>query len=103
MSITNALANVAVKDLRSTAQWYEKLFGRPPDSMPMSELTERKFEEGGWLQVYQSQERAGTISVTLAVSDFEQQIDVLKKSRINTGAPTASLSRRLLTVSGAIM
>jgi len=103
MSITNALAGVAVKDLRSTAQWYEKSFGRPADSLPMSELAEWKFEEGGWLKGYQSQERAGTGSVTLAVSDLQQQIAMLKKSGINTGAPTASLSRRLLTVSGAIM
>ncbi len=86
MSITNALASVAVKDLRSTSQWYENLFGRPADSTPMSELAEWEFEEGGWLQVYQNPERAGTGSVTLAVSDLEQQIAVLKKSGIEAGA-----------------
>ena len=41
MSISNAIASVAVKDLKSASQWYERLFGRPPDSRPMPELAER--------------------------------------------------------------
>jgi hypothetical protein len=49
----NALASVAVKDLSSATDWYERLFGRPADSSPMSELREWKFPRDGWLQVYQ--------------------------------------------------
>jgi predicted enzyme related to lactoylglutathione lyase len=98
MSITNALASVAVKDLRSTLQWYEKLFGRPADSTGMSELAEWEFEEGGWLQVYQNPERAGAGSVTLAVSDLDQQIAALKKSGINAGAPMKSAKVKVVMI-----
>lgn len=88
MSIRNALASVAVRDLQSTVQWYEKLFGRPADSRPMSEVAEWKFEGGGWLQVYQNLDRAGTGSVTLAVRDLDEQIADLRRSGIEPGAPT---------------
>ena len=37
MSITNALASVAVKDLSSATKGYERLFGRPA-SRPMPEV-----------------------------------------------------------------
>jgi hypothetical protein len=53
MSIKNALASLAVTDVNSAVQWYEKVLGKPPDSKPMPEVVEWKFERGGWLQVYQ--------------------------------------------------
>jgi predicted enzyme related to lactoylglutathione lyase len=87
MSITNALASVAVKDLQTTLPWYEKLFGRSADSRPMSEVAEWKFAGGGWLQVYQNPARAGAGSVTLAVNNLGEQIADLKKSGIDAGAP----------------
>jgi hypothetical protein len=59
MPIRNAIASVAVKNVRAASQWYERLFGRPADSKPMPEVAEWKFERGGWLQVYQLPERAG--------------------------------------------
>jgi hypothetical protein len=40
MSIKNAIASVAVKDLGAAVQWYETLFGRPADSRPMAEVAE---------------------------------------------------------------
>lgn len=54
MSIDNAIASVAVKELRSAVPWYEALLGRAPDSTPMPEVAEWKFPRGGWLQVYHS-------------------------------------------------
>ena len=74
MSIENAIASVAVKNLKSAAAWYERLLGRPADSTPMPEVAEWKFPRGGWLQVYQLPERAGHCSFTLAVSDIEEII-----------------------------
>ena len=90
MSIKNALASVAVNDLQSAALWYERLFGRPADSRPMPEVAEWKFDGGGWLQVYQNRDRAGTGSVTLAVSDLDEQIADLRKSGIEPGTPMHS-------------
>ena len=41
MSIDNALASVAVKNLKVAVAWYEQLMGRPADSTPMPEVAER--------------------------------------------------------------
>ena len=49
MSIDNIVASVAVKDLDSALTWYKNVLGRPPDSTPMPEVVEWKFERGGWL------------------------------------------------------
>ena len=87
MSISNALASLAVRDLPSTVQWYEKVIGRPADSRPMPEVAEWKFEGGGWLQVYQNRDRAGMGSVTLAVSDLDEQVVDLRNAGIEPGAP----------------
>ena len=98
MSIRNAIASVAVNNLNSASQWYERLFGRPANSKPMSEVAEWKFERGGWLQVYQLPERAGKGSVTLAVSNLEQQIGDQKRCGIETGQPQQSAKARVLII-----
>jgi predicted enzyme related to lactoylglutathione lyase len=83
MSIENAIASVAVKDLKSALAWYEGLLGRVADSTPMSEMAEWKFPRGGWLQVYQLPERAGSGSCTLAVSDIEELVAHVQKLGID--------------------
>jgi hypothetical protein len=72
MSIDNAIASVAVKDLKAAIAWYTRLFQRPPDTTPMPEVAEWKFSRGGWLQVYQAPDRAGRGSVTLAVTGLDE-------------------------------
>lgn len=83
MSIDNAIASVAVKDLRSAVPWYGALLGRVPDSTPMAEVAEWKFARGGWLQVYQLPERAGSGSFTLAVSNMEEVVANVEKLGID--------------------
>jgi hypothetical protein len=85
MSITNALASVAVKDLSSAVKWYETLFGRPPDSRKEFSVAEWKFERGGWLQVYENVERAGYGTFTLVVSSLDEQIADLKTCGLDAG------------------
>ena len=89
MPIRNALASVAVKNLNSASAWYEKLFGRPADARPMPQVAEWKFEQGGWLQVYQLPERAGSGSFTLAVSSVKEQIARLETFGIDTRTRTS--------------
>jgi hypothetical protein len=98
MAITNALASLAVKDLRVSEPWYEKLFGRPADSRPMGEVVEWKFEGGGWLQVYEGPERAGHGSCTLAVTSLEEQIAALRGLGIGTGEPSISPQVKVIMV-----
>jgi len=84
MTITNALASVAVRDLAAAVRWYERVLGKPPDSRPMAEVAEWKFDRGGWLQVYQLPERAGNGSLTLAVNSLDEQLQHLDGLGIDT-------------------
>jgi hypothetical protein len=85
MEINNALASVPVKDLDVARPWYEKLFGRAPDSTPMPVLAEWKFAGGGCLQVYHAPDRSGGGSCTLAVRDINTAVDGLKRLGIDPG------------------
>src|SRR5688572_6128183 len=96
MKIENAIASVAVKDLKAASVWYEELFGRAADSTPMPEVAEWKFQRGGWLQVYQLPERAGAGSCTLAVSDIAAVITHLQSLGLDTSQ--ASSGARVKTV-----
>jgi predicted enzyme related to lactoylglutathione lyase len=97
MSIKNALASVPVNDLSSAVQWYERLFGRLPDSR-QSELAEWKFEMGGWLQVYQCAERAGFGSFSLIVSSLDEQKLVIKKCGLDAGKQIISDKAKVVMI-----
>lgn len=84
MAILNALASVAVKDMNVSVKWYETVFSRPADSRPAPQLAEWKFANGGWLQVYQLPERAGSGSFTLAVHNIDEQIAHLDSLGVDT-------------------
>jgi hypothetical protein len=87
MTITNAIASVAVSDLSKSAKWYEQLFGRAADATPTPELAEWKFERGGGLQVYQLKARAGSGSVSLVISSLQSQMEDLRNIGIDPGPP----------------
>jgi predicted enzyme related to lactoylglutathione lyase len=77
MGITNALAGIAVEDIGVAMAYYERLFGRPADARPMSEVAEWKFPTGGWVQVFTDADRAGASSVTLIVQDLGEVLEDL--------------------------
>src|SRR3954447_26353790 len=70
MAITNALASVAVRDLETSAKWYEKFLGS--GNQPMPEVVEWQLERGGGLQVYRAPDRGGQSSCTLVVTDIDE-------------------------------
>jgi predicted enzyme related to lactoylglutathione lyase len=90
MSIHNALAGVAVSNLQVSILWYEKLLGRPADSRPMPEVAEWHFARGGWLQVFHDAGRAGSSTVTLAVSDIRGELEQMGQEGITAGRKTTS-------------
>src|SRR4051794_2805052 len=98
MSIDNAIASIAVKDVRSAVKWYEALLRRPADSTPMSEVAEWKFARGGWLQVYQLPQRAGNGSVTLAVTDIDEVTAHVEKLGIDATQRTSSAKVKTLMI-----
>ena len=98
MKIENANASLAVKDLKAASTWYEKLFGRPANSTPMPEVAEWKFDRGGWLQVYQLPERAGTGSCTLAVNDIADVKAHLESLGIDTSHATSGAKVKTIMI-----
>jgi predicted enzyme related to lactoylglutathione lyase len=90
MSINNALAGIPVRDISAAIIWYEKLLGRRPDSRPMASVAEWRFPSGGWIQLFQAPARAGTSSVTLAVSNLDEAAVDLKRKGIALGEPADS-------------
>jgi len=89
MAINNVLASVAVTDLESAVAWYGRLLEHGPESRPMPELAEWRFERGGWLQVYRLPERAGAGSFTLTVSDLDAEVRRIAALGIDVGQRTS--------------
>ena len=73
MTITNALAGIAVEDIVDAIDFYERLFGRPPDARPMADVAEWKTTGGGWIHVFTDADRAGASSLTLIVDDIAEE------------------------------
>ncbi len=73
MTIDNALAGVAVRDIQEAATWYEQLMGQP-GKQPMSNLREWSLPRGGVLQVFEDPTRAGSSSVTLSVRAIDDHV-----------------------------
>jgi hypothetical protein len=78
MTITNALASLAVRDLTVSSGWYEKILGQ--GNHPMPEVIEWNLQQGGGLQIYALPERAGHGSCTLIVSDIDETAERLRST-----------------------
>ena len=78
MTITNALAGIAVDNLGQALPWYELLFGRPADSRPLGDVAEWKLPTDGWIQVTTDADRAGASTLTLIVDDLAGELQRLK-------------------------
>jgi predicted enzyme related to lactoylglutathione lyase len=74
LTITNALAGIAVDDLIEALDFYERLFGRAPDARPISDVAEWKLPGGGWVQLTADADRAGAGLLTLIVDDLAEEL-----------------------------
>ena len=89
MSVENALAGVAVKNLQSASKWYEQLIGQP-GKQPMKEVVEWSLPTGGVLQVFEDSKRAGSSSVTFSVTGIDHHVEQLSERGIEIGNRTSS-------------
>ena len=97
MSIVNVLAGIPVRDIRNAIAWYGTLLGRAPDSQPMPNLAEWRFEDGGWLQVFLDAERSGRGSVTFADDDLVARHDALVRRGSASPVQEADKTRLIVT------
>jgi glyoxylase I family protein len=85
MSIEHVLAVVPVTDLDRSRRWYEKLFGRAADNNPMPSLVEWQVVPGGWVQVFDDDQRARSTTVNVAVRDLDAHIEDLRRRGLEPG------------------
>lgn len=75
MSIDHVLAVVPVADFDAAHAWYEQLFGRAADNLPMEgQLVEWRVTETRWVQVSRDTGRAGSGLLNFAVADLEDHL-----------------------------
>ena len=100
MTIEHVLAVVPVADFDAAHAWYERLFGRPADNLPMAgQLVEWRVTETGWVQVTLDADRAGSGLLNFAVDDLDRDIADLVRRGLAPGAiETVSKGVRLCTI-----
>lgn len=87
MPIDQLLAVVPVADFDAAHEWYERLFGRPADNLPMEgRLVEWRVTGNGWVQVTADAGRAGSALLNFAVDDLARHIASLAGRGLVSGA-----------------
>jgi hypothetical protein len=90
MSILNAVASVAVNDMNAALQWYEKVLGRHPIRGRCQKSPSGNSNEADGYRSQAPCARAGSGSVTLAVSSIDDQLAQLNTLGIDTGEGASS-------------
>ena len=86
MSIDHVFAVVPVADFEAAHAWYERLFGRPADNLPMEGLLEWRVTDSGWVQVTLDADRAGSALLNFAVDDLDQHVAEVSGRGLAPGA-----------------
>ena len=86
MSIDHVLAVVPVADFEAAHAWYERLFGRPADNLPMAGLVEWRLTDSGWVQLTRDADRAGSTLLNLSVDDLERHVADISGRGLAPGA-----------------
>ena len=96
MSVNRVLAGVAVADVDAAVPWYERLFGRPPDALPMEGLAEWHVPAGGVVQLVASADRAGRSLLTLDSDDLRHELVAMQERGLDAGELDDTTSDRVL-------
>jgi predicted enzyme related to lactoylglutathione lyase len=96
MSLNRVLAGIAVADVDAAVPWYELLFGRPADEVPMEGLAEWHVTSGGVVQLVASAERAGRSLLTLDFEDLGQELAALRDRGLDAGPLDDTSSDKVL-------
>jgi predicted enzyme related to lactoylglutathione lyase len=86
VAINHVLAVVPVADFDAAHTWYERLFGRRADNLPMGGLAEWRVADGGWVQLTHDVDRAGSALFNLAVDDLNLHIEEVSARGLIAGS-----------------
>jgi catechol 2,3-dioxygenase-like lactoylglutathione lyase family enzyme len=86
MAIKQVFVGVAAAHLDSALAWYERLLGRPPDTIPNENEAVWQLADTGWIYVVADTDRAGKSLLTLIVDDLEDHVAELPERGHPTGA-----------------
>lgn len=86
VEVARVLMVAPVRDVEAAVAWYERLLGRPADTRPMPSLADWHLTAGGWLQVFQDPQRAGSALLNLEVPELDQALAELAE-RGRTAGP----------------
>jgi catechol 2,3-dioxygenase-like lactoylglutathione lyase family enzyme len=99
MPVTHLFAGVAVSDFAAARRWYEALFGRPPDILPMKGEAVWHVTTFGSVYVTADPVRAGNALVTIAVSNLDEHATALAARGLSLNPQEAESSGpRQLTI-----
>jgi hypothetical protein len=92
--VTHLFAGIAVSDFAAARQWYEALFGRPPDVLPKQGEAVWHVMASGSVYITADPARVGGALVTIAVSDLDEHAAALairgltvEEQRVDSNAP----------------
>ena len=77
MPVTHLFAGVAVSDFAAAHRWYEALFGRPPDMLPIEGEAVWHVTTSGSVYITANPARAGSTLITIAVSNLDEHATAL--------------------------
>ncbi|PHR74452.1 MAG: hypothetical protein COA66_01280 [Arcobacter sp.] len=84
-NINSVISVIPVKNFELALEWYQKLFEREPDLVPMEGIAEWQLLENAWIQVSIDLERAGSTTVVIVVNDLESKCKVILDANLPIG------------------
>ncbi|MBD3007884.1 MULTISPECIES: VOC family protein [unclassified Streptomyces] len=85
MQVARVLMVAPVRDIDIAVAWYERLLGRPADTRPMPSLADWHLTAGGWLQVFEDPEHAGSTLLNLEVPELDSALAGLAERGLAAG------------------
>jgi len=85
LAINVLFAGIPVADLEAAIEWYERLFGCPPDMKPNVIERTWKLTDESWIYVVADPERAGKGLVTVMVDDLDERLAAIEERGIEVG------------------
>ena len=85
MSSAHLFAGVAVGDLDTSRDFYERLLGREPDLVPNEHEAAWQLHAGAWIVLIAGEETLGATQHTLLVDDLDAFLDAARRRGIEPG------------------